>query len=180
MMRGARLFLVVGFVVALATPVGASVSEPPSTNPTGHLRSHFALTLGLCHPGLADQLSRAAMARSRPSNPEHFTFPARMTSTRVARIRALARDICGLPLAPTGVEYCARDYGVNYTLYFVVPGVPAGVLVKSIHYESSGCLRITGAGATRLVTSAFIAALGSAFSLNHATTRTFVGSLIHP
>lgn len=171
------LLLLVACLAIGASPAGAVVRSGPVPQSHGGLHPKVAISVSLCEGTTAQHVTGLGVRRSRPLNPEHFVFPAFMESSRVSRIRALAKVVCSLPKVPNGVYNCPADWSPSYTLHFSLPEVPAGELIRAIHYDPTGCGLVTGAGSSRRGTEAFVSALGAALGLNHANTATFAGTL---
>jgi hypothetical protein len=162
----AALSLALG--AALAPPVGAA-QGPRSAPP-----------VSLC--SVAGRVTGLTVTRSRPLNAELFTFPRRVTSSDTMAVRALARDLCALPVMPKGVFYCPADWGVTYRLVFTLGAdVTTGTTtaVRPVTVDTTGCTRVTGLGAARrtLGSASFFRAFGAAIGLAHATVVTFRGIL---
>jgi len=103
--------------LAVAVPAGA-VERGAGALPELTDGSHIVAQYTLCQGALPDRVITVAVARSKPLNPEHFTFPARTRGSRPALVRALAHALCSLPMMPAGVQACPADWGANYRLQF--------------------------------------------------------------
>ncbi len=179
-MRGslaARGLLTLTVCLAIGTLAAGAVTRARPRSPgEGPSRPSHAVTVSLCSGTTPDRMSHLEVTRSHPTNPEHFTFPAVVESSRASRVRALATMVCRLPRV-TGVYHCPVDWSPSYTLHFSLPDASSGTRVRVVHYEPTGCSWVTGAGPSRWSTPAFVTALGAALGLPHATTASFTGTL---
>lgn len=163
-------------MAALSLALGAALAPPVSAGQS----ARSAPPVSLC--SVANQVTGLTVTRSRPLNAERFTFPRRVTASDAMAVRALARDLCALPVMPTGVFYCPADWGVNYRLDFSLGAdvtTGASRAVRPVVVHSTGCTQVTGLGATRrtLGSAPFYRAFGAAIGLAHATGVTFRGIL---
>lgn len=160
--------------VAVAAPGVAAPDAPTSVAGAGPglIRPFAKAGVDLCQ--IASTVTRLTAVRSKPLNAERFSFPARVTVTKSADVRAAARALCALPTMPAGVM-CPLDLGVDYTLRFSA----ATEAVEPVTLDVSGCESVKGLGASRWVARSpnFWREFGSALGLHAATRATFVGTL---
>ena len=147
-------------------------------------RPHIVGRFALCQDTLSDRVTNVTVTRSKPLNPEHFTFPARTRGTKPALVRTLAHTLCALPKMPAGVQACPAEWGVTYSLRFTLPKPTSSVVVGSdpislVSLQTTGRLVVRGLGGTKWVlpSSKLFSALGTAIGLRHATQATFAGEL---
>lgn len=170
--------------LAVAAPAGA-LERGAGPSPELTDGSHIVARYTLCQGASPDRVMTVTVARSKPLNPEHFTFPARTRGSRPAVVRALAHALCSLPMMPAGVQACPADWGANYRLQFSlakssVSGVVGASLINPISVQATGCEVVRGLGTTRWAMSSakLFAALGTAIGLRHATRATFAGQIV--
>lgn len=132
---------------------------------------------GLCE--IAYDVNRLTVTRSKPLNPETFTFPATVVVSSASQVQAAARALCALPVMPKGVFSCPMDLGVVYTLRFAVSDGSSATQADPVTLDASGCETVRGLGATRWAATApgFWRLLGDAMGLRSASRETFAGSL---
>lgn len=169
-------------VVSLpAGAVGRGQRPPLGLSDAPRVVALFAL----CQFTFSDRVAKVTVTRSKPLNPEHFTFPARTRGTKPALVRALAHALCALPKMPAGVQACPADWGVTYSLNFTLPKptssvVVGGDFISPVAVQATGCLVVKGLGGTRwaMSRSKLFSVLGTAIGLQHATQSTFAGELV--
>ena len=139
----------------------------------------------LCHDTFSDRVANVTVTRSKPLNPEHFTFPARIRGAKPTLVRTLAHTLCALAKMPAGVQACPADWGVTYSLRFTLPKptssvIVGGDLIGPVSLQATGCLVVKGLGETRwaMSSSKVFSALGAAIGLRKATQATFAGELV--
>jgi hypothetical protein len=160
-----------------AAPAGAVRGETlsaPGLAASTSLAPSISLRVGLCRE--ETRVNELRVVRTHLLNGERFRLPAVVTSTRVAKVRALARVLCALPPFPAGL-YCPEAMGPLYSLHFavVVPGALGAVRTETVTLNPTGCAAVTGLGHGRVATTALFSALGAALGLAHATRSTFAG-----
>jgi len=175
------LVLLAGSLALAVSPAGAATHVGTGSVVRSDARPHIDATVSLCQGATAQHVARLKVIRSRPLNPERFSFPGVLASAKVSRIRALARVVCSLPVLPKdNVTSCPNDIGVFYTLQFSSAGgkdVVGGTFIRPVRFDATGCRFLTGAGAARRSTPAMATALGAALGLAHPTFGTFAGAL---
>lgn len=152
-------------------------AQPPSSRPalpSSHPALPGSVPLGtgpaLC-AGLS-QLRRLTVTRIVTlRNNLHFPFPARVTVTDPARVRAAATAACRLPELPRGTLNCPADFGISYRLAFAAPGRPYPALTAA----ATGCAKVTGLGLTRSAVPSFWVTLGKAMNLASPGAAAFAG-----
>lgn len=164
------------FLTIVSGPANAATRAHPTPPGERTVRPAHTLLTSLCSGTNPERVSRLTLTRSRPPNPERFSFPAVVESSRTTRIRDLATIVCHLPRV-SGVYHCPLAWSATYALRFSVPAAPPGPRVRVIHYDPTGCSWISGAGPTRWSSPAFVSALGAALGLRHANVTTFTGTL---
>ncbi len=132
---------------------------------------------GLCH--IVNLVTNVTSTRSKNVNAIRFSFPRVERGADKALVRAAARALCALPVAPKGTRYCALDLGVRYELRFTseTTGQTGSIISKPVVIDPEGCTFVTGLGTVRSPTTQLWPILGKALGLNGATGRTFTGSL---
>jgi hypothetical protein len=167
------------------------------------MRTFFALTalasalvLGGCtyltgsgaHPTTGHQTSAlcgdvskvtSLLVHRVPINPERFGFPATVRVTSASSAQAVARAVCSLPTAPSGVFSCPNEYGPTYHLTFFDKDSVVSVDLA----EPTGCASVVEGSNTALAkdlttTGQFWKALGTAIGVRGATQVTFAGGLV--
>jgi hypothetical protein len=185
MRKNSAGFILVGvFLLAPASVMEPAGSLEPNTGQavvgTLPLQSHPAkvAATGLCE--LAGRVTSVTATRSRPLNPETFTFARVATGSMKTKVRAAAKTLCALPQVPPGVQACPVDLGVLYTLRFLAAGDSGIRSARPVVVSAWGCRIVTGLGPTRWVAASpnFWRVLGNALNLRSATNRTFTGTLI--
>ncbi len=171
-----RLCAVTALLAIVAAPANAATRAHPTPLGEGSVRPAHTFFMSLCSGTTPDRVSRLTLTRSRPSNPEHFSLPAVVESSRSARIRDLATVVCHLPRV-RGVYHCPLAWSPTYTLLFSLPSASWRPAVRVIHYDPTGCSWVTGAGPSRWSPPAFVSALGAALGLRSARVTTFTGTL---
>jgi hypothetical protein len=106
-------------------------------------------------------------------NQLRFPFPARVTVTDPARVRAAATAACQLPELPRVILHCPADLGISYRLAFAAPGRSYPALTAAV----TGCAQVAGLGLTRRAVPSFWVTLGNAMNLAHPGAAAFAG---HP
>lgn len=140
-------------------------SPSPSASPT--------TTLGQA----LSHLDRLVVSRSVALRQNHlgFGFPATVTVSDPAEVRAVAQALLALPAMPTTTLNAPIDLGIVYRLVFSGPGgrLPA------ISVAVTGTQAVRGLGVTRWVARSpgFWHTLGSAMGLAHPEYATFRGTL---
>ncbi len=169
--------------LAAMAPAGA-VGRGPGPLPQLTQRPHIFARYALCADAFSDRVATVMVTRSKPLNPEHFSFPARTRGTKPALVRALARALCSLPKMPAGVQACPDDWGLTYNLQFSLPKptgpvIVGGDLISPVSVGTTGCEVVKGVGGTRwaMSSSRLYPALGAAIGLRRATAATFAGQL---
>ena len=144
-----------------------------------------AARFALCQDTFPDRVAVVTVTRSKPLNPEHFSFPARTRGTKPALVRALAHALCSLPKMPAEVQACPADWGPTYNLQFSLPKatgsvIVGGDLISPVSVGTTGCEVVQGLNGTRWATpsSKLYPALGAAIGLRRATAATFAGELV--
>lgn len=172
--RAASGFILAWAIAGAAAAAGAATPHASTPAPSGVqvVRPWVGGTVDLCQ--VATKVTWLSVTRSKPLNVERFSFPARVTVTKSADVRAAARALCALPTMPAGVM-CPLDLGVDYTLRFSA----ATEAVEPVTLDVSGCESVKGLGASRWVARSpnFWREFGSALGLHAATRATFVGIL---
>lgn len=102
-----------------------------------------------------------------------FRFPARVTVTDRARVRALVAALDGLPRFPKGLFACPIDFSLRYTLRFEIVNPNSVRTIASLTVYPSGCETVTGLGYPRRASATFWRVLGEAVGVPHATAATF-------
>ncbi|MHB8296606.1 MAG: hypothetical protein ACYDH5_18745 [Acidimicrobiales bacterium] len=103
-----------------------------------------------------------------------FSFPAQVTVTDAARVRAAARALCSLPKMPTGAISCPADFGIIYHLAF-----SAGARVfPTVEVDATGCQAVRGLGPGRWAVRSpdLWPTLGRAMGLSSPSYATLRGS----
>lgn len=172
----AVLVIAVSSSVAVVAASGVTAPDAPTSVTgagSGLIRPFAKAGVDLCQ--IASIVTRVNVTRSKPLNAERFSFPARVTVTKVADVRAAARALCALPTMPAGVVSCPADLGVDYTLRFSA----AAEAAEPVTLDVSGCETVRGLGTSRWVARSpnFWREFGSALGLHAATRATFVGTL---
>jgi hypothetical protein len=101
-----------------------------------------------------------------------FPFPARVTVTAPAQVRAVALAACQQPQLPRVMMTCPVDLGVSYRLAFAAPGRGYPVLTAA----ATGCAKLTGLDTARQAAPAFWVVLGKALGLAAPGQAAFAGS----
>jgi hypothetical protein len=104
--------------------------------------------------------------------PVRFSFPAKVTVTDPEKVRSVARELCALPVMPTGPMSCGANSFLGwYNLTFMVgrKRLPTVRLTDT-------CDEVRGLGKVRWTarTPGFWRVLGNAMGLPHANVITFL------
>ncbi|HEY5265524.1 MAG TPA: hypothetical protein VIJ40_01795 [Acidimicrobiales bacterium] len=163
-----------------ATTVGASIAKSDQGTidlSSSGLQPATVVTEGLCQ--VAYDVNRLSISRSKPLNPETFTFPALFKVNKALNVQSIARALCALPLGPTGVINCPADWGVNYTFQFSVTDGSSVQLVSPVTVDAAGCETVQGLDGGRSVSTApsFWRIVGNSMGLKSATGTTFSGKM---
>lgn len=167
--RGALLILVVIGSTSVLSACGSagSASQPGSSISPAPPAATLAQDLS--------GLDRLVVRRSDafPQNHIHFTFPAAVTVTDVARVRMVARALLTLPAMPKGI-HCPIDLGIVYQLTFF----RGGQALPAISIRATGCQQVSGLGIMRWVARSpgFWRTLGLAMGLAQPGYAAFRGS----
>jgi hypothetical protein len=150
-----------------ATGQDASITATPAATVSGGS--------GLCANTQSVQRLSIRRINSLPQNHEHFTFPAHVNVGDPGKARAVAQAACKLPPMPPGGFSCPADWGITYTLNFML----GGKKFPAVTIDATDCQEVKGLGRTRWVarTPAFWSVLGQAMGIPHASNAAFRGSL---
>lgn len=157
-------------LVAAALVLGACGSAGGRPGPSRPASSAHPT---LC--GSVPTLDRLVVRRSDaiPQNHMRFSFPAEVTVTDAAKVRAAARALCALPEMPTGAISCPADFGIVYQLAFFA----GGRAFPAVEVDATGCQTVSGLGHVRWVARSpeFWLTLGGAMGLSSPGSAAFRG-----
>ena len=166
-------------LAAALTCVALAACGSHATGKNGSITATPAATVsagsGLCATTQSVQQLSIRRINSLPQNHEHFTFPAHVNVDDPGTARAVAQAACNLPPMPPGGFSCPADWGITYTLSFVVNGIKD----PAVTIEATDCQEVWGLGRPRWVarTPAFWSVLGQAIGIPHAGNAAFRGSM---
>jgi len=167
--------VVAGLCAALAwgaTGGGAFAAAPSGPAPlAAPPAAHAAKSVSV--RGVIGSVTSLVVRRGTPLNPTTFTFP-KVVSVKGAAARAVARDLCALPVMPKGI-FCPADLGGRYTLDFTA----TGSRVTPVVLDASGCETVQGLHGIRWTARSphLWSELGDAMGLRGATQSTFAGHM---
>jgi hypothetical protein len=144
-----------GRVAASGSGAGSGHASPPASAGSSGSPAATGGGAGSSPPALcrdAATLTRLEIVRNHGTRVPELQpgFPSQITVTDPARVRAVARALCGLPEMPRGLLHCpALLLGTAYTLHFTA----AGRLLPLVTINSTGCEAVTGVGPVRRATS---------------------------
>jgi hypothetical protein len=144
-----------GRVAASGSGAGSGHASPPASAGSSGSPAATGGGAGSSPPALcrdAATLTRLEIVRNHGARVPELQpgFPSQFTVTDPARVRAVARALCGLPEMPRGLLHCpALLLGTAYTLHFTA----AGRLLPLVTINSTGCEAVTGVGPVRRATS---------------------------
>jgi len=167
-----------GSVAASGSGAGSGHASPAASAGTSGSPAAAGGGVGSSLPALcrdAATLSRLEIVRNHGTRVPELQpgFPSQITVTDPARVRAVARALCGLPEMPRGLLHCpALLLGTAYTLHFTA----AGRLLPLVTINSTGCEAVTGVGPVRRATSpGFWRVLAGAIGVNPPGPPVFGG-----
>jgi hypothetical protein len=179
MNRGSSKILVIllsaTMLVGLALGVAISQLRTPTSSTQSNAMTYRQSTI--CQNDLDGKVNHLSISRTLSRNELSITFPAKMTITDSAPIRALAEVLCGFPKLRSGLEACPVDLGTRYALQFAVRSPNENVILKTLVVSPTGCESVTGLAPTRWINRpAFWSQFGEVIGLHHATWSTFYGT----
>jgi len=128
-----------------AAPTRASGSPPAPSTGTG---SGMA---ALCQDTATVTSLRIVRIHGLRVPQRQTGFPTGLAAIGPAGARAVARELCALPVMPRVVMSCPAMFpGTSYQLRFTAPGRS----LPAVTIEATGCATVTGVGQVRQATSA--------------------------
>jgi hypothetical protein len=141
---------------------------------SGKKASARRVTIASSNVVVIDRTGSAGLVSGRPK----FRFPAHVTVTNRARIRALVAALERLRRFPKGLFACPMDLSLRYVLRFESVDAQSQVrTIARVTVDPSGCETVTGLGYPRRApgSASLWRVLGEAVGVPHATVATFQG-----
>ena len=165
--RASGMAILLAAMFVLAACGSAAGGDPGPSRPAS------AADSTVC--GSVPALDRLVVHRSDafPQNHMRFSFPAEVTVTDAAQVRAAARALCSLPKMPSGTFACPADLGIVYHLAFFA----GGRAFPTVEVDATGCESVRGLGPVRWVARSpgFWSILGRAMGLSSPSNAMFRG-----